>query len=148
MSRYKVSWLKAYKSTGECIIYADTIDEAHMEMDAIIDAQEGPIQYDPGNNYVEVMEKVPESLTPKDYQTAIDVQSACNLTAVLNTFHRLLPLIKQELIEEGRGCTDNINEHPTCRMFAEQIAHLSGGGHCSGANYHLAYIHCEKKAQG
>ena len=61
-----------------------------------------------------------DQLTKHDYQTAMDVQSACNLSGVILSFARVIVKIP--------GGTDARNRHPICRLYAEQIAHLTGAG--------------------
>ena len=74
-----------------------------------------------------------EKVTAKDYQNALDVQSACNLGAIVHSFSRVM----KKLQNEGHG-TDWINNHPITRMYAEQIAHLT-----QGKPYPIAYNECE-----
>ena len=79
------------------------------------------------------------TLTPNDYKTAIDVQSACNLGAVVHSFSRVMNKIQAD--GRGKG-TDWVNKHPITRMYAEQIHFLS-----QSRNYHDAYTKCDKKGQ-
>jgi hypothetical protein len=75
-------------------------------------------------------------LTKKDYQDALDVQSACNLGAVVHSFSRVMNKIQATAREEMHG-TDWINEHPITRMYVEQLVHLS-----KGTSYNTAYDAC------
>lgn len=75
------------------------------------------------------------SLTPNDYQTALDVQSACNLSGVVHSFSRIMDKI------DVKG-TDSRNNHAICRLFAEQIMFLT-----SNRDYSDAYNECERKAK-
>lgn len=75
-------------------------------------------------------------LTKSDYQFAIDSQSACNVSGLINTLARLLPLIWEE-IREGSEFTKQFginhpDKHPIVRMMVFQIAYLTGL--TSGAN--------------
>ena len=58
----------------------------------------------------------------------------------------------KRVVEEVRaadGGTDQINHHPVCRLYAEQIAHLTGAGVCGDfESYHRAYDECETRATG
>jgi len=81
------------------------------------------------------------NLESKDYQTAIDIQNACNLSGVINSFYHIMKKISQDAIEQGHG-TDWKNNHPICKLFAEQIYHLS-----NGIDYSKAFDECEKMAQ-
>lgn len=63
----------------------------------------------------------------KHYQTALDVQNACNLSGIVHSLSRMMDEIWTEARENGKG-TDYVNTHPICRLFAEQIIFLTGGG--------------------
>lgn len=56
-------------------------------------------------------------ITKIDYQAALDVQTACNLSGVLHSFVAMVQRIPPS---ERQG-------HPICRLFAEQVMYLSGG---------------------
>jgi hypothetical protein len=77
-------------------------------------------------------------LEPKDYQDALMVQSACNLSGVVHSFSETLSKIWDEARETGKD-TDWVNKHPICTLFAEQIAHLAKG------DYFEAYKVCEER---
>ncbi len=86
------------------------------------------------------------ALTSQDYKNALLVQSACNLAGVVNILAKIMFNICIEAREKGEG-TDYINHHPICRLYAEQISHLSGGGMTSNSDsYSKAYIACEERA--
>lgn len=61
-----------------------------------------------------------------DYLSALDVQTACNLSGIVHSFSRVITKIWREANYVGYG-TDYVNHHPICRAFTEQIAWLSGG---------------------
>jgi len=83
-------------------------------------------------------------LTKRDYQDALDVQSACNLSGVINSFVRVLERVRAEV--QG---TDAINKHPICRLYAEQIIYLTGGGSSNNSeSYNDAYVIAEQKSNG
>jgi len=65
-----------------------------------------------------------DNLTKDDYKLAIDVQSACNLSGVVFSFSRVMNKICKEA-EKNKHGTDWKNNHPICRLFAEQIYHLT-----------------------
>lgn len=65
-------------------------------------------------------------LTKKDYNSALAVQGACNLSGVVRSFSDIMTRIWEEANKDGKG-TDWVNKHPICVLFAEQIAHLSKG---------------------
>lgn len=64
-------------------------------------------------------------LTANDYQNALDVQSACNLSGVVHSFSEVIERVWNEAHRLGKG-TAWVNSHPICRLYAEQIAHLTG----------------------
>ena len=72
-----------------------------------------------------------------EYKKAIQVQSACNLTGVLNSMLEVARMVR----EEGGDWN-----HPILRMYAEQVSFLTGGS--SLESYQEAYRECELKANG
>jgi hypothetical protein len=80
------------------------------------------------------------------YRTALEVQEASNLSGVVFQFAHDMKVICEEVRRKGGG-TDAINRHPVCRIYAEQILWLAGGG--SPANhrsYLKAHDACKKRA--
>ena len=63
------------------------------------------------------------------YRNALDVQSASNLSGVVLQFARDMERINEEVRAAGGG-TEQVNRHPVCRLYAEQIAWLTGAGRC------------------
>ena len=84
-------------------------------------------------------------LTKRDYQDAIDVQDACNLSGVVHSFDKIVSRIWDEAREKGLG-TDYVNRHPIVVMFVSKLASLSGGD--SMENFRLAYEACQVLAWG
>lgn len=80
-----------------------------------------------------------EYLTERDYQDAVFSQTACNLSGIVFAFARVMQKICNEAERDGHG-TDWRNSHPIARLYAEQIAHLSGG-----REWKDAHDECEKK---
>ena len=78
-------------------------------------------------------------LTNKDYDEALLSQSACNISGIVFSFSTVLDKIWKEAREFGKG-TDWVNNHPICRLYAEQISHLS-----RGRDYTDAYAFCDKR---
>lgn len=76
-------------------------------------------------------------------QSAIDVQSACNLSGVARTFADITSAMRMEHKMDTPTC----NRHPVCRLFAEQIAHLTGTPTDSGSDYTTAYDECTRLAE-
>ena len=74
-------------------------------------------------------------IEPKHYREAFTSQNACNLSGVVLSFARAI----EDLNRQGKG-TDWINNHPICRLYAEQIMHLT-----NGREYSEAYTICQAK---
>jgi len=92
-------------------------------------------------------EGVDKHLTPHDYNMAFNTQNACNLSGISKWFATVLDKIWDEARERKRG-TDWVNQHPICRLMAEQVSHLSGGGSCSGSTtYHFTYNYCLERSK-
>ena len=81
------------------------------------------------------------SIKKEDYQAALHSQSACNLSGVVFSFAQIMQRICDEANEKGEG-TDWKNLHPICRLFAEQIMHLTGK-----TDYFEASKICEQKSK-
>jgi len=71
-------------------------------------------------------------------QLALDVQTACNLLGVIYSFARVAESLRPEMD------TPTFNTHPVCRLFAEQISHLTDAGMGDSETYHKAYDACHK----
>jgi hypothetical protein len=81
------------------------------------------------------------------YRNALDVQDASNLSGVVYQFARDMKVICEEVRASG-GVTEDVNRHAVCRLYAEQIAHLSGAGVTSDSkSYRQAYDICHAKAE-
>lgn len=80
------------------------------------------------------------------YQHALDAQSACNLSGIVRQFARDTEAIWEEVRANGGG-TDAVNKHPVSRLYAEQIAFLSGSGMGDVDSYHVAYEACIEKSK-
>jgi hypothetical protein len=61
------------------------------------------------------------------YRNALDVQSTSNLSGVVFQFARDMRRINEEVRASGGG-TEQVNRHPVCRLYAEQIAWLTAAG--------------------
>lgn len=90
--------------------------------------------------------KYPESkrtefLTSRDYDEALWSQEACNLSGIVFSFAETMQKICNESHRDGHG-TEWRNNHPICRLYAEQIAHLA-----RKREYSDAYEECKKKAE-
>ncbi len=78
---------------------------------------------------------------PGDYQDALHVQTACNLSGVVHSFNRVMKKICNQSNKEQRG-TEWKNSHPICRLYAEQIMHLT-----AETEYSAAYAICVDEAK-
>lgn len=78
----------------------------------------------------------------KAAQTALDVQSACNLSGVVRSFAEITMWMRTDL----HLGTDACNTHPVSRLFAEQISHLTGAGVGDHETYRKAYDECTRLA--
>lgn len=60
-------------------------------------------------------------------QSALDVQSACNLSGVVHSFSRDITDLREHLTKEmgDNFSTTALNEHPICFLYSVQIAHLT-----------------------
>jgi hypothetical protein len=75
-----------------------------------------------------------------DYEFALFSQSACNLSGIVFHFADAMRRINKEARNNSNG-TEWRNSHPICRLYAEQIYHLT-----RNTEWQKAYDECEKKA--
>ncbi len=81
------------------------------------------------------------------YRNALDVQSASNISGVVLQFARDMRQINEEVRASGGG-TEQVNRHPVCRLYAEQIAWLTGAGRCLDTDtYRAAHDACGRKVE-
>ena len=81
------------------------------------------------------------------HRNALDVQSASNLSGVVLQFARDMRRITEE-VRAGGGGTEQANRHPVCRLYAEQIAWLTGAGGCADTEtYRTAHDACRSKVE-
>lgn len=81
-------------------------------------------------------------LDSQDYKMAVFSQEACNLSGIVHQFSRVINKIWKEAHEKGKG-TDWVNNHEICRLYAEQIAHLT-----RKRGWDEAIKTCEERAAG
>ena len=77
-------------------------------------------------------------LTPKDYQDALLVQDACNLSGVVHSFADVITRIDYQNTEER-------NTHPICKLYADKIADLAKVR--TFDEYSDAYQECVKESK-
>ena len=77
---------------------------------------------------------------------AILAQDACNLSGVVHDFCGFLTRFNDFY---PNASTDQRNQHPICRLFAETVAALSGmrGNHQDVKSYCAAYKKCKQLAE-
>ena len=83
-------------------------------------------------------------LTKKDYNDAILVQDACNLSGIVHSWSQMLQKIWVEAREQDAG-TQFVNEHPINVMFASKVASLTGSEDPS--QFSVAYEACIERAK-
>lgn len=76
-------------------------------------------------------------ITKKDYQDALTVQDACNLSGVVHAF--------AEILTRMEGDTRTRNTHPISKLFADKIADLAQVR--STSDYSKAYAQCVNGAK-
>lgn len=80
-------------------------------------------------------------LTKRDYEDAINVQDACNLSGVVQAWAKVMSKIWDEARAQSAG-TQFVNEHPINVMFASKVASLTG---CeSFTSFASAYERCKR----
>lgn len=85
-----------------------------------------------------------ETLTPQDYQQALNVQDACNPSGVLHSWMAAMQKIRKTPEYEG---TDWERKHPINVLFAYKMASLFGQDHpCLTVD--KAWAECEKLSKG
>lgn len=80
-------------------------------------------------------------------QEALDVQDACNLSGVVLGFGRSITELRQHLTGTPGFCTDALNQHPICKLWASKIADLSRVEYGAMA-FGDAYDACRRMAAG
>jgi len=83
--------------------------------------------------------KMEDKLEPRDYQLALDVQNAVNLTGVVIAFAEVLKRILRVT-----KSTDKTNRHPIAVMYASKIGSLTR--HHDALEFTNAYDRCQDMA--
>lgn len=84
-------------------------------------------------------------LTKQDYQTALDIQDACNLSGVVFAFAEIMERLCDEASELKKD-TNWKNTHPIVVLFADKLLALSTAIKPE-SYYHDAYRICKERAQ-
>lgn len=87
-------------------------------------------------------------LTKQDYQAAVDVLDAVNLSGVVFSFAEIMQRICDEANAQGYGAEWK-NRHPIVQLFVDALADKSGmgGTMCTGA-FLEAYDFCTHAGAG
>lgn len=80
------------------------------------------------------------------YQTAIDLQNACNLSGLAQTLAQMTTEIWEEARENGEG-TEYVNRHPAVVLMLAQMLALSTGEELNPQTYHDALEACKQRLQ-
>ena len=83
-------------------------------------------------------------ITSEDYQRALLVQDAVNLSGVVHSFSEVVSRLWEEARRGGHG-TEYVNTHPICKLYADKIVDLAKVRDTSA--YMDAYKECEDKTK-
>lgn len=72
-------------------------------------------------------------------EEALRIQDACNLSGVVGAFATIITEVRTRLEAEGKGGTDNVNNHPICRLYSDKVASLTGTQTLGNDEVSLAY---------
>ncbi len=86
-----------------------------------------------------------ERLSPKDYQDAILVQNACNLSGIVLSFSRVMSKIWGEARATGNDNTNWVNTHPIAVLYANKVGSLAKSEDFQ--SYSDAYNECQAEAK-
>lgn len=71
---------------------------------------------------------------------ALDVQDACNLSAVVHTFSKVVTELRELMRDVGTFSTDNFNRHPIIIMYSSKIASLCGSENATEFSSAYAWV--------
>lgn len=66
-------------------------------------------------------------LTKQDYERALNIQDACNLSGVVRSWARVMERIWDEAHAKGKG-TEFVNRHEINVLYASKVASLTNAG--------------------
>lgn len=81
--------------------------------------------------------------TQRDYQMALDSQSACNLSGLVHSLAEVMPRIW-----ETASGTAEVNRHPIVRLYVHQMAFLANVDTDGYQGYSAASDACKVGAKG
>lgn len=70
---------------------------------------------------------------------ALAVQDASNLSGVVISFANVIRQVRARLENENKGGSDNVHNHPICRLYADKIASLTNTQTMGNDEVQLAY---------
>ena len=83
------------------------------------------------------------TLTARNYQDALEVQDACNLSGVVHSFSKVMSSIMGDASN-----THDVNRHPIAVLYADKIASLAGVQSLSyDSGFSAAYDICCERAK-
>ena len=85
-----------------------------------------------------------DRLSPKDYENALLVQDACNLSGVVRSFSAVMMRIWSEARATGNSNTDWVNTHPIAVLYSSKITSLTRSE--DGPVFGVAYDLCKREA--
>jgi len=98
-------------------------------------------------NYRETYIARDRVLTYRDYQSALDVQNACNLSGVVIAYAEVMRKICEEDWRSKRGGTEWRNRHPISILYASKVLSLATGEITDTYIYGLADDIAQEKAK-
>jgi hypothetical protein len=78
---------------------------------------------------------------PNRFKTALDIQDACNLTAVAGVFHKMC----LEVLEETHS-TKAVAQDPAILWMLDKMCDLTGRPDC--VEMDRAYLQCHERSEG
>jgi hypothetical protein len=85
--------------------------------------------------------------TPKDWQTALDIQSACNASGLIASLNEMKRRIWEDVdlkLVEAEG----FNDHPIVKLFVHQLCGLTIKEEPMNWDYWKAHNEAERRAKG
>jgi len=85
-------------------------------------------------------------LTLRDYQNALEVENACNLSGVVKSYSQVMERIWQEARAKGEG-TDWVNTHPIAVLYSHACLYLATGNWGDTLKYIKAVDACQSAVE-
>ncbi len=138
-----------------CVIDGISLNLEGMLSFAFRDAVDAEIGFDSYEGLIvrfkkEEVKNMEDGLTTNDFQLAIDLQDACNLSGVAISFAEVMKKICAEANKMGKGTLWK-NMHPIAILYINKMASLTGECVSGGVIFDEAYRTCivrSKKKDG